>query len=162
MNNVVTVCCNASTRSQRRTLFRLSKIREAKSEEGVVHVSRQWEAFDSALLQGVMQCAATSLKRELLVKQERCIATGVPFAGFQALWLMLARFKVDYGHALQIDTLPLVELPSPCPIRCAFALPIYAFACLARTCGALQIRRVQELVAHGEDREADEGADHRK
>ena len=61
INNVVTVCCTASNRPKRRTLRRLCKIREAKSELDVMRISRPWEAFDSALLQGVMQCAATSL-----------------------------------------------------------------------------------------------------
>ena len=54
LSNVITVCCTASNRPKRRTLRRLRKIRNASSDREVAQVSRQWEAFDSALLQGVM------------------------------------------------------------------------------------------------------------
>ena len=66
-------------------------------------VSKRWDSFDTALNAGISKIAVGAVGREILLYQEQCGRNGTVATGLSLLYLVLKRYELDHGQALQVD-----------------------------------------------------------
>ena len=98
-----TACCTSSNRRRQRTTRFLKQVEDADTVDVLAAVPTKWEPFDTELLAAILATATGALKRELINCQDTLRATGQMLSGRMALWYLLQRFRLEYGHAKQIE-----------------------------------------------------------
>ena len=97
-------CMSASNRNKRRTQRFIRKIIEAATLEELEKVSKRWDSFDTEPSAAVFNCTSGSLTHELILYRETCERELRPASGMAHLHLMLKRYDIERGQALQVDT----------------------------------------------------------
>ena len=96
-------CCAASNRSRARTLRYFRRILDASDVEELESLSKRWEPFDAALTVAVKKITSGAVQRELLLYYEACTREGKVATGAASLYMILRRYEVERGQAMQID-----------------------------------------------------------
>ena len=110
VNDLIAEAVRCSNRSKTRTLKFIQAALAANSPSEVQRVSSRWDAFDTELSCALLKIAKGAIGREVLLHQEQCLRDMRTATGKELLVIIVRRYELTYGQALQVDTQTLMSL----------------------------------------------------
>ena len=108
---LVSEACRCSNRSKTRTLRYLRQVFFATEIAPLETIPPKWDPFDTELASALQKTATGgAIAREIQLYQERCSRELRPFGGRPVLFMILKRYELNYGQALQVDLSSLSAL----------------------------------------------------
>ena len=109
-NDLITESCRCSNRSKARTLKYVQEVFNATDVTQLEAIPSRWDAFDTELASALLKSASGAVAREIQLYQEQCNRELRPFGGRPVLYMILKRYELNYGQALQVDIAALQAL----------------------------------------------------